>query len=177
MTISSKYNRNTKVNSKKQERKVAKCIGGKETVASGALYFQKADVREDTWLIECKTTANPYYILRDKVWQKITKEAQSDGLRYPLMQIDLNDGATSLVVMNYLDFRGFDFDLETYVQEEIKLLDKLSYRVTRHFLDLIPDEPLKEYINIEQIKFLHSQTHLVIMNLEDFIRLNNKYIK
>lgn len=177
MTISSKYNRNTKINSKKQERRVANFIGGKETVASGALYFQKADVREDTWLIECKTTANDYYILRQATWNKITKEAQQDGLRYPLMQIDLEDGKTSLVVFNYLDFIGFDFDKESYVRDEIKLVDKKSYRVNGDFLNLVPSKNIGHYINVEYFKFVDSQIHLVVMTLEDFLYLNNKYIK
>lgn len=177
MSISSKFNKNTKVKSKKQEKRVAKCIGGKETVASGALYFQKADVREDTWLVECKTTANSYYILKESIWDKITKEAHRDGLRYPLMQIDLNDGKDSLVVLNYLDFIGFDFDKETYVKEDIKLLDKKSYRVTNTFTKLVPKNTnLRSFIPIEYIKFLNTDYHLVIMTLEDFILLNKKYI-
>lgn len=41
--------------SKKQEKSVAKAIGGRTTPNSGATPFSKGDVTADNWLIECKT--------------------------------------------------------------------------------------------------------------------------
>lgn len=46
----------TRYYSNKQEKKVAKAIGGKQVVNSGATTFYKGDVVTDNWLIECKTT-------------------------------------------------------------------------------------------------------------------------
>ncbi len=48
-------NRPTRFYSNKQEKAVAKAIGGRQTVNSGATPFQKGDVIADEWLIECKT--------------------------------------------------------------------------------------------------------------------------
>ena len=48
-------NRPTRFYSSKQEKKVAKAVGGKQTANSGATAFSKGDVRTDEWLIECKT--------------------------------------------------------------------------------------------------------------------------
>ena len=48
-------NRPTRWYSNKQEQKVAKTIGGKQTANSGATKWSKGDVRTDDFLIECKT--------------------------------------------------------------------------------------------------------------------------
>lgn len=48
-------NRPTRFYSNKQEKKVAKAIGGKQTANSGATLFSKGDVVTDKILVECKT--------------------------------------------------------------------------------------------------------------------------
>ncbi len=45
----------TRYFSNKQEKKVAKVVGGKQTANSGATKFSKGDVRSENWLFECKT--------------------------------------------------------------------------------------------------------------------------
>ena len=92
--------------SQKQEKSVAKSFNAKVTVASGALWGMKADVRNDKFLIECKTTEKDYYSLTAKVWEKIEQEAIRDHLRIPLMVIDLEDRDRVVV------FRPKDFDPE-----------------------------------------------------------------
>ena len=49
----------TRYFSSKQEKAVAKAVGGKKTANSGATPFQKGDVSTDNWLIECKTKISP----------------------------------------------------------------------------------------------------------------------
>lgn len=49
----------TRYFSNKQEKSVAKYIGGKQTANSGATKFVKGDILTDEWLIECKTTMTP----------------------------------------------------------------------------------------------------------------------
>lgn len=90
--------------SQKQEKKVAKDFNAKTVVASGALWGAKGDVRNDKYLIECKTTEKDYYSLTAKVWEKIEQEAIRDRMRIPLMVIYLED-KDSVVV-----FRPKDFD-------------------------------------------------------------------
>lgn len=90
--------------SQKQEKSVAKDFGAKVTVASGALWGMKADVRNDKFLIECKTTEKDYYSLTAKVWEKIAEEAVRDHIRTPLMVIDVED-RDRLVVFNPKDFQ------------------------------------------------------------------------
>ena len=45
----------TRYFSSRQEKHVAKAIGGKQTANSGATAFDKGDVKTNEWLIECKT--------------------------------------------------------------------------------------------------------------------------
>ena len=92
--------------SQKQEKSVAKDFNAKVTVASGALWGQKGDVRNSKILVECKTTEKDYYSLTATVWEKIEQEAIRDHLRIPLMVIDLEDKDRVVV------FRPKDFDPE-----------------------------------------------------------------
>ena len=92
--------------SQKQEKSVAKDFNAKTVVASGALWVAKGDVRNDKFLIECKTTEKDYYSLTATVWEKIEQEAIRDHMRIPLMVIDLEDKDRVVV------FRPKDFDPE-----------------------------------------------------------------
>ena len=81
----------TKYKSNLQEKSVAKQFGGKQVIASGALWFAHSDVRNDKFLIECKTTEKGYYSVTNKVWEKIEDEAVKDRMRVPLLIVDLRD--------------------------------------------------------------------------------------
>lgn len=168
----------TKYQSNKQEKRVAKDLEAKVTVASGALSFQKADVRHDQWLIECKTTSKPYYSLTERTWDKIESQAIKDGIRMPLMCIDLEDGKTKVVVMKYLDFLGLDYDLKAqYLGNPTpELTEKSSIRITGDFIG----SPFPQTLAPGQypcyrrdIKFIARGTHLVIIPYEDFLVISN----
>ena len=75
----------TKYLSNKQEKQVAKDIGGKTVIASGSLWGMKGDCRSDKYLIECKTTQKKSYRLTTETWEKINYEAIRDGLRTPVL--------------------------------------------------------------------------------------------
>ena len=51
-------NKPTRFYSNRQEKAVAKALGGKQTANSGATPFVKGDVRAQDWLIECKTATS-----------------------------------------------------------------------------------------------------------------------
>lgn len=93
--------------SKKQESKVAKELSGKVTPASGALWGAKADVRSDIFLVECKTTEKDYYSLTFNTWDKIYHEAIKDGLRIPVMCIDLLNGKQRYAVVCSKDLPNY----------------------------------------------------------------------
>ncbi len=157
--------------SKKQEKRVAKEIGGKVQVASGAMWHSKADVRLDKFLIECKTTEKPFYSLTLKVWDKIAQEALRDGMRAPLMQIDLEDGKSSVCVISYDDF--LEFSKEEYMRNPVFTvrMDYLkgnakSFRVKADFTK----DPMRyenQLFNRHDVQF-YGGLHLVILKWSDF---------
>ena len=104
-----------KKKSQLQEKSVAKDLNAKTIIASGALWGSKGDVRHDEFLVECKTTEKSFYSLTMKVWDKIDKEAIKDGLRTPLMCVDINDGKDRFAVFREKDFKHYKtyYDLET----------------------------------------------------------------
>ncbi len=80
-----------KKKSKKQEERIAKQIGGKTVVASGALWGAKGDIRTDKYLVEAKYTDTNHYTLNVKTWNKIEQEAIKDGLRIPVMCVSIKN--------------------------------------------------------------------------------------
>lgn len=117
-----------KKKSQLQEKSVAKDLNAKTVVASGALWGSKGDVRHDEFLVECKTTEKPFYSLTMKVWEKIEKEAVRDGLRIPLMCVDINNGEDRYAVFLEKHFRHYKtyYDLET---GDTSWSDRDSFRV------------------------------------------------
>lgn len=89
-----------------QERSVAKDLKAKLTPASGALWGAKGDVRSAKFLVECKATEANYYSLSKRVWLKIAEEALKDGLRTPLMNIQVKGRMWAVLDLN--DFNELD---------------------------------------------------------------------
>ena len=92
-----------KKKSQKQEKSVAKDLNAKTVVASGALWSAKGDCRSEKCLIECKTTDKTYYSVTAKVWEKIEEEATRDGMRIPLLVVDVA-GSNRFVVFKLSHF-------------------------------------------------------------------------
>lgn len=111
--------------SRTQEKKVAKEIDGYTNIASGALWNKKGDVRSEGLLVECKCTGKEYYSLSLSTWNKIFKEATKDGLRTPVMCIDLEGSKyRKAVVPSYM------LNSEMLIQySRIDLGNKKSYRI------------------------------------------------
>jgi hypothetical protein len=118
-----------KKKSQLQEKSVAKDLNAKTVVASGALWGSKGDVRHDNLLVECKTTDKGFYSLSLTVWDKIEKEAIRDGLRIPVMCIDLNGGKERYAVFLDKDFKHYKERYEIYDGEETLWTTKKSFRV------------------------------------------------
>lgn len=143
-----------RASSKKQERKVASEIGGRTTPASGALWGAKADVRSDVFLVECKTTQNSYYSLTVKVWEKIKKEAISDGIRIPVMCIDLHNGRERYAVIRTADLGEYKtpYDMAHNVHNSsvrIKGAMRIIFRSDgnlSHDLQVIPWDDFLNYV-------------------------------
>ena len=96
-----------KKRSQLQEKSVAKTFGAKPTAASGALWGMKGDVRNERFLIECKTTEKNYFNVTTKIWEKIQFEAVKDHDRTPLLVVDLCDIDRYVIFDPHYFERGF----------------------------------------------------------------------
>ena len=160
----------TKYKSNIQEKSVAKQFGGKQVIASGALWFAHSDVRNSKFLIECKTTSKDYFNITTKLWEKIKTEATRDRMRIPLMVIDLED-SDRIVVFNPHDF---ETELPTpYDCTYDKNRDgKQSYRISIKELDNISKDIDEPYIygKLFIIKGTVKNNMLFFMRMEDFTK-------
>lgn len=113
--ISHKPMRPTRFYSNKQEKKVAKTVGGKQTPNSGATAFVKGDVLTDQFLIECKTTTGEKqsFSIQKKWLQKNEEEAFAMGKPYSALAFDYGDGVQHYVINERL-FKK----LVNYLKEE-----------------------------------------------------------
>lgn len=117
--------------SQKQEKSVAEEFNAKTVVASGAMWGSKGDVRNDKYLIECKMTQKPFYSLTKSTWEKIEKEAIKDGLRIPMMCIDVEGCKYQFIVMLKKDLP------EDILERQSKRRDIITYT------DVVPQKSFR----------------------------------
>ena len=89
------HNKNsTRYYSSRQEKKIAKAVGGKTVSNSGAITFGAGDVTTDSWLFEAKTKTSEsksFSIKREWI-EKNKEEAFAMGKDYNALVIDFGDG-------------------------------------------------------------------------------------
>lgn len=92
--------RPTRFYSNKQEKSVAKAVGGKQTSNSGATAFQKGDVLTDLFLLECKTCTKEQttFTIRKEWFEKNAEEAFEMGKLYQAVVIDFGDGEQHYII-------------------------------------------------------------------------------
>lgn len=99
----------TRYFSKKQEKKVAKAVGGKTTANSGATAFSKGDVLTDKFVLECKTkTTDSKSISVKKEWiEKNIQEMVFMGKDYQAIVISFGPGQPNYYIIDELTFQEF----------------------------------------------------------------------
>jgi hypothetical protein len=85
----------------RQEERTAKRYRGSRSIASGAGPTRKNDVRNETLLIENKTTGAKSYVLKAADLELLRCNASVEG-RIPILQLDL--GGRSYVILHEADF-------------------------------------------------------------------------
>ena len=92
--------KSTRYFSDKQEKRVAKRVGGKQVSNSGATSFSKGDVRTSDWLIECKTCTSPKSSMSiKKAWlEKNEEEAFAMRRNYNAVAIDFGSSETYYII-------------------------------------------------------------------------------
>lgn len=105
----------TREHSNRQEKRVAKQLGGKKTPNSGATDFVKGDVLLHDWLIECKTVMkeqSTFSVKRE--WIKKNKE-ESIAMRkhHSALVFDFGDGE-DYVILDMKTFKNMLEDIKYY---------------------------------------------------------------
>ena len=95
-------NKPTRFYSNRQEKAVAKAVGGKQTANSGATAFVKGDIIIDQFLIEAKTsTSEKQSFSIKKVWlEKNEEERFAMGKQYSALVFDFGDNGDRYYVIN-----------------------------------------------------------------------------
>ena len=108
-------NKPTRWYSNKQEQKVAKTIGGKQTANSGATKWSKGDVRTDDFLIECKTCEKEKksFSIKKEWLEKNKEEAFAMGKSYNALAFDFGDNGKRYYVIDERLFK----QLVNYLEE------------------------------------------------------------
>ena len=103
--------------SKKQEKKVAKAVGGRRTANSGATPFQKGDVVTTDWLIECKTKTKDCssFTIKEDWLLKNEEEAFAMGKNNSALCFDFGPNANKRYYV--ISERLFEI-LKNYLEEE-----------------------------------------------------------
>lgn len=156
-----KIKKTVKRRSQTQEKSVAKTFNARITPASGALWGAKGDVRNDSFLIECKTTEKDYYVVTAKVWEKIQEEAVQDHLRIPLLVIDLEDSE------RYVVFQPLDFNkvIITPLYSKTLVVQK-SFKI---YKGIVGETSTGDYIPARQFIIRQRQNNvLCVMLYKDF---------
>lgn len=102
--------------SKKQEKRVAKNLGGKVNANSGATGFYKGDVRTDYLLVECKTaTKEVKSVSIKKEWlKKLNEERFAMGKQHSILAFDFGDGEDYFIIDKSLMKMLTDYLEEVY---------------------------------------------------------------
>lgn len=95
---------NTRKFSNRQEKSVARAVGGRQTANSGASAFSKGDVVTDKVLIECKTKVRPSTSITVKrEWiDKNAQEAFAMRKPYSAVAFDFGDDERFYIISERL---------------------------------------------------------------------------
>ena len=112
-------NKPTRFYSNKQEKKVAKAIGGKQVSNSGATAFNKGDVTTDLFLLECKTCVeNKKSFSIKKEWLEKNKEEQfAMGKDYSALVFNFGPDSDNYYVIDEKLFKTLN-KLLIFLEEE-----------------------------------------------------------
>lgn len=99
--------RPTRFYSSRQEKQVAKAVGGKQVANSGATAFNKGDVQTDNFLIECKTSTSEKqsFTVKREWLEKNAEERFAMGKDYSALAFDFGAGERYYIIDEKLFIR------------------------------------------------------------------------
>ena len=110
--------RSNRFYSNRQEKKVAKAVGGKQTPNSGATSFMKSDILTDLFAIECKTvtTEKKSFSIKKEWLKKNKEEAFEMGKSYSVLAFNFGPDSENYYVIDEKLFK----ELIEYLEKENK---------------------------------------------------------
>jgi hypothetical protein len=98
--IRSAYKNTNKIRSDKHEKRAAKKLKAKPTLASGALPFDKADVKSKIIRAECKTTQKMSYSIKKELLLKLSRETEQGKIPVFNIQFESEDGDLNYYILD-----------------------------------------------------------------------------
>lgn len=110
-------NFSTRYYSNKQEKAVAKAVGGKRSANSGASLWQKSDVTNELFALECKTHTEfrEQFTIKHDWIEKNREEAFQMGKRHSALVLDFGDQENHYLISE----KDFLFLLEKLREDEV----------------------------------------------------------
>ena len=95
--------------SNRQEKSVAKAVGGRKSANSGATMFQKSDVSTDKWNIECKSCMKDKdsFSIKKEWLEKNKREALFMGKDYTALAFQFGPSQENYYIIDELTFQEF----------------------------------------------------------------------
>ena len=152
------------------EKRIAKSIGGKRTIGSGNLWFDKEDVKNSEWLIQTKATDKEFYNLKSidikklivnskkthRKWAFVIEFNSSNILKRKIfVGIDVNEAEQILdadLMYGFEDVKGKQIKIKVEDMESNWLTgDFVLYSFKRDKIDIcfISDEDFLGYIGVK----------------------------
>lgn len=109
----------TRYYSSKQEKSIAKAVGGRQVANSGATAFDKADVKSENWLFEAKTktTDSKTLTVHEDWFTKTNEETAFMGKRNYAVVINFGPDKPNYYCINEITFQEFLAFQEKYGPE------------------------------------------------------------
>lgn len=101
MSVNKNCDKPTRYYSNKQEKTVAKMLGGKQTSNSGAALFSAGDCTAKTFLLECKTTMTPKksFSIKKEWLDKLEKERMDMQMPHSALVFQFEPGGTNYFII------------------------------------------------------------------------------
>lgn len=101
----------TRYYSDRQEKKIAKAVGGKQTPNSGSTAYVKGDILNDQFLFEAKTHMEPMnkFTIKKEWIDKNREEAFQMGKKHSALVLDFGDGEQHYLISekDFLEYLNY----------------------------------------------------------------------
>lgn len=151
---------NNKKRSQKRERAAATDIGGRAHIASGALWFRKADLSNANFLVEDKFTDAHMYRITLANLLKVEKHANAIG-KIPVFRFGFEQTGYDFVLVNINDYNNYQGASES--------IDVDGKSISLKLTGLSALVSKTEDIVLAQLNFKEKDKKFLLISWRDFV--------